>query len=71
MEKQEPESKRIKRSDTKTESDIGPKPGPSSFTVDTGVRKRKVPKAQGKLANFLDLADHCQYKVLEHLSVND
>lgn len=46
MENEEPASKRAKVSDSKTECDIEPKPGPSSATTDTEERKRKVPQVK-------------------------
>lgn len=76
MEGEQPASKRAKKSDTKTESDVEPKPGTSSpsvaaASVDIDERKRKVPKAKVVPANYLDLDDQCQFMVLDHLSLND
>ncbi|XP_055302949.1 uncharacterized protein LOC129568728 [Sitodiplosis mosellana] len=45
MEGEQPPSKCAKLSDTNTESDVKPKPDPSSAPVDTEQRKRKVPTA--------------------------
>lgn len=71
MDGEQPASKRGKKDDTKTKSDIEPKPSTSSVTVCTNDRRRKVPKAKEAPPKFLDLDDYCQLEILKQLSLND